>query len=251
MSQKKTGKSTKRRIDELLVERGLVDGLKLAHALIMAGKVVAGDQKIEKASDLIDDGVAIRVKEKSRYVSRAGDKLHHALEDLGMIGDVAGKVVLDVGASTGGFTQCCLALGAAKVLALDVGINQLAWELRTDPRVIVLEQTDVRVFEPQGQPPIDLVVADVSFNSLARLAPALRTAAPASHTLFLLMVKPQFELPRALVPDGGVVEDETLRDEALTVVKSAFEALGLKALKSVEARVKGRSGNQEIFLLLG
>lgn len=251
MSGKKGGKPAKRRADEWLVERGLADGVKLAAALVMAGKVFADEQKVEKPSDLFEAGVALRVKEASRYVSRAGDKLHHALEDLDLGAALKGKTVLDVGASTGGFTQCCLAFGAAKVISLDVGVNQLAWELRSDPRVTALEKTDVREFRPGEQPNLDWVVADVSFNSLARLAPALRNAAPAAGTQFLLMVKPQFELPRELVPDGGVVEDEALQAEAMASVEAAFVALGLKKLGSIPARVKGRSGNQEIFLWLG
>jgi len=191
--------------------------------------------------------VPLRVKDSSRFVSRAGEKLAHALADLGLADVVKGAVVLDVGASTGGFTQCCLELGAKMVIAVDVGSNQLAWELRQDARVRVLEQTDIRAFDPAAYPPVDFVVADISFNSLARLAPALRQAAPRPNTRFLVLVKPQFELPRAQVPGGGVVVDEALREEAVRRVAAAFIAAGLGPGRTVDSRVPGRAGNREIF----
>lgn len=243
---KKT-KPSKARADAALVARGLAESLDLARALIMAGKVLAGtgERKLAKASDWVADDEPLRVKDASRYVSRAGEKLLFALEDLNLTTFVSGKSVLDVGCSTGGFTQVCLELGAAHVLALDVGANQLAWELRNDARVTVLERTDLREFDPLAFPPIDLVVADVSFNSLARLAPAFLRAAP--NAAFLLLVKPQFELARYEVPDGGVVLDDALRDEAVDRVAQAFVGLGLPVGKRLDARVAGRTGNREIF----
>ncbi len=244
-------KLSKERADAALVARGLAETVELARALVMAGKVLAGpgERKIDKPSELIAADEPLRVKDAARFVSRAGEKLLFALEDLGATAEVRGKVVLDVGCSTGGFTQCCLELGAARVLALDVGVNQLAWELRTDPRVTVLERTDLREFEPTAHPKVDLVVADVSFNSLARLAPAFLRAAPGAA--FLLLVKPQFELSRAEVPDGGVVSDDAMREKAVQRVAKAFAALGLAGGRSVEARVHGRSGNREIFYFVG
>lgn len=246
----KKPKASKARADAALVARGLADTLDLARALVMAGKVLAGagERKVEKPSEMIGDDEPLRVKDAQRFVSRAGEKLLFALEDLGLKETLKGLTVLDVGCSTGGFTQCCLELGASRVLALDVGVNQLAWELRTNPRVTVLEKTDVREFDPSGHPPADMVVADVSFNSLARLAPALRKAAPGAHVRFLVMVKPQFELPRNLIPDGGVVTDDGLRAEAAESVAEAFRALGLVVGAPVEARVAGRSGNREVFI---
>jgi 23S rRNA (cytidine1920-2'-O)/16S rRNA (cytidine1409-2'-O)-methyltransferase len=245
----KKPKSSKTRVDAALVARALADSPELARALVMAGKVLvgAGERKVAKPSELVADDEPLRVKDAARFVSRAGEKLLFALEDLRLTETVRGQTVLDVGASTGGFTQCCLELGAARVLALDVGVNQLAWELRTDPRVTALERTDVREFAPADHPAVDLLVADVSFNSLARLAPALRRAAPGPQARFLVLVKPQFELPRRLIPDGGVVSDDDLRAEAVRNVAEAFAALGLPNGRAVDCRVAGRTGNREIF----
>jgi 23S rRNA (cytidine1920-2'-O)/16S rRNA (cytidine1409-2'-O)-methyltransferase len=242
------GKARKRRVDEILVERGLAETVERARALVLAGKVVAGDQRVDKPSQLVAPDTPVRVKDESRFVSRGGDKLHAALEDFGLLAAVRGKTVLDVGASTGGFTDCCLHLGAAHVIALDVGTAQLAWELRQDARVTVLEKTDVRDFDPGAHPPVAFVVADVSFNSLARLAPALRAAAPGAGVTFVLLVKPQFELPRAAIPDGGVVVDEAMRQAAAAAVVEALAAAGLSGARTVDARVAGRAGNREIFL---
>jgi len=171
-----------------------------------------------------------------------------ALEQLNLWPIVRDALVLDVGASTGGFTDCCLQAGARSVIALDVGTGQLAWELRSDPRVISLEKTDIRNFDPSVYPPINLVVADVSFNSLARLATDFRRAAPQSGTLFLLLVKPQFELGREQVPPGGIVADPALRQRALDVVVNALIHVGFKVQATVESGVSGRKGNQEIFI---
>lgn len=246
-SSKSPAGSDKARIDELLVARGLADDLSHARALVMAGKVLVGEQRHDKPGHKVEISCALRVKGESRFVSRGGDKLHAALQDLGMLEALKGQVVLDVGASTGGFTHCCLDLGAKAVIALDVGTGQLAWELRQDPRVTSLERTDIRAFDRTAHPRIDWVVADISFNSLARLAPALRDAAPLAHTRFLVLVKPQFELPRAAVPPGGVVTDPAARDAALEEVRRAFAAAGLGAGRAVPSRLAGRAGNQEIF----
>lgn len=247
MQPSKPDKRRRKRVDQLLVERGLADSLDLARALVLAGKVVAGDQRVDKPSVLISADVAIRVKGESRFVSRGGEKLRAALEDLGLLDALHGKTVLDVGASTGGFTDCCLDLGADRVIALDVGTGQLAWELRQNPKVSVLERTDIRDFDPAAYPPIDVVVVDISFNSLARLAPALRAAAPGKGVLFLVLVKPQFELPRGMIPSGGVVTDDDARRQALAAVKAAFAALDLPSGQALDARVSGRAGNREIF----
>ncbi len=235
------------------MRRGLADRIELARALVMAGKVFAGggptEQKVDKPSELLPEETPLRVKDSGmRFVSRAGDKLWHALHDLGIEASLKGLTILDVGASTGGFTQCALELGAAHVVSLDVGVGQLAWELRTDARVTCLERTDLRVFVRAEHPAIDMVVADVSFNSLARLAPGLRAAAPRPGTRFLLLVKPQFELPRAAVPDGGVVEDDVLRARAAASVTKALRAVGIVVTATLDAKVAGRTGNREIFL---
>ncbi|MBM4251438.1 MAG: TlyA family RNA methyltransferase [Deltaproteobacteria bacterium] len=237
----------KNRLDLTLVARGLADTIEASRALIMAGKVLVNDQRRDKAGDLVAADATVRVKEASRFVSRGGEKLAAALADLQLTEVIRGLTVLDIGASTGGFTDCCLQHGAQHVVALDVGSNQLAWELRTNPRVTVLEQTDVRQFVPAEQPAIQFVVADVSFNSLARLAPAVVAAAPGGGVHFLLLVKPQFELARDLVPDGGIVNDPSLRQLAATQVSQAFAAVGLSQCKVIDCRLPGRAGNQELF----
>lgn len=246
MSKSGAGKA---RLDQVLVERGLADSLDTAQRLVMAGEVVVDDQRIDKPGTLVRRDQAVRVKDSGgRFVSRGGDKLHAALVDLGLTELVKGAVVLDVGASTGGFTDCCLQLGAKHVIALDVGTNQLVWSLRQDPRVTVLEGTDVRSFPRDAHPRPDLVVADVSFNSLARLAEGFVEAAPGAK--LLLLVKPQFELKREQIPPGGVVEDPALKDQAVERVVQAFARLGLQKQAAVESKLAGRAGNKEIFLFL-
>lgn len=241
-------KAKRRRADELMVTRGLAESLAEAKTLVMAGQLLADEQRIGKPSDLVREDAALRLKdEPERFVSRGGEKLAAALEDFGLTTALTGLTVLDVGASTGGFTQCCLEHGAVRVLAVDVGSNQLAWELRRDPRVTSLEKTDIRHFVPADHPPVDFVVADVSFNGLARLAPAILAAAPRAGTRFLLLVKPQFELARSDVPAGGVVEDEASRQRALEQVEAAFAKLGVRGGRALDARVPGRKGNRELF----
>lgn len=249
-AKEKGRKEPRFRLDELLVKKGLAPSLTEAKALIMAGQVLVQDQRVDKPGSLIRADLSIRVKDTGRFVSRGGEKLAHALTDLGLTETMRGSIVLDVGASTGGFTHCCLSLGAKHVIALDVGSNQLAWELRQDPRVTVLEQTDIRAFDPSQHPAVNFVVADVSFNSLARLAPALRRAAPGTHVPFVLLVKPQFELPKEKVPSGGVVENEDARQEAVALVRASFFALGFSKARIVDSRIPGKTGNREIFLCL-
>lgn len=240
-------KRKKARLDEELVRRGFADAKKTAQARIMAGDVVVDDQRVDKPSAMIYQDAVVRLKDESRFVSRGGDKLFAAIEDLGLKERFKDKIVLDVGASTGGFTDCCLQLGAAKVVAVDVGTNQLAWTLRNDPRVISVEQTDIRTYDPPSGLMFDWVVADVSFNSLARLASAIVKLAPRAK--LLLLIKPQFELPKELVPAGGVVTDDNDRHAAIVMAKSALEACGKNIEAQVDARVAGRSGNREIFVL--
>ncbi|TWW10027.1 TlyA family rRNA (cytidine-2'-O)-methyltransferase [Planctomyces bekefii] len=239
--------AAKSRLDELLVAKGLAPTLSEARALIMAGKVVVGDQRQDKPGYKVPPGESVRIKQESRFVSRGGEKLWAAVHDLGVEREFQEKVVLDVGASTGGFTHCCLELGAKAVISLDVGVAQLAWQLRQDPRVTVLERTDLRLFEAQEHPPIDWVVADISFNSLGKLAGALRKAAPRAGTGFLLLIKPQFELPKGAVPKGGVVTDEAQRLAAIESASRALDAVGLVESRVVPSRVHGRSGNLEFF----
>ncbi len=235
---------------ELLLSRDLVGSRAEGIALIMAGKVVVGDQRATKPGTAYEIDISIRIKDQQRFVSRAGEKLHGAIEDLGLGEQFVGAVVLDVGASTGGFTDCVLQLGATHVIALDVGTNQLAWKLRSVERVTSLEKTDIRDFDRSQFAPIDWIVADVSFNSLARLAESIWQASTPKLTKYLLLVKPQFELAANEVDFGGVVSEPGLRDKAVESVVASFIPYSVQVREVIEARVKGRKGNQEIFVYL-
>jgi 23S rRNA (cytidine1920-2'-O)/16S rRNA (cytidine1409-2'-O)-methyltransferase len=245
----KSEKRDKYRLDERLVALGLVGDLAEARALIMAGQVLVDEQRMDKPGQPVRDGQNLRLKDQKRFVSRGGDKLWGAIQDLGLSSMVAGATVLDCGASTGGFTDCCLQLGAKKVYALDVGHNQLAWKLRTDARVVVKEQCDIRQVTEVIDHEINFVVADISFNSVDRLLPALCAAVPSHAVHFLILVKPQFELAADAVPVGGVVADDASRQAALNIALQAMQREGLEFLKSVDSQVTGREGNREIFVL--
>jgi len=236
------------RLDERLLQLGLESSLKRAQARILAGEVRLGDRVLDKAGMLVAADAQLALKASSRFVSRGGEKLAGALEALGV--DVSGLRCADVGASTGGFTDCLLQHGAAHVLALDVGYGQLAAKLRGDPRVAVRERTNLRHFELEpGAARFDLVTADVSFISLRQLLPRLVALARPGGRL-LLMVKPQFELERGAVERGGVVRDPAQRARAVREVREAAEALGLVALGQADSRLAGPKGNIEVFLLL-
>jgi 23S rRNA (cytidine1920-2'-O)/16S rRNA (cytidine1409-2'-O)-methyltransferase len=214
----------------------------------MAGQVLVDDVPVDKAGTRVRDDAVVRLRgAASRYVSRGGDKLEGALQDLGV--DPAGKVCLDVGASTGGFTDCLLQHGAVRVYAVDVGYGQLDAKLRSDSRVVVLERVNARALEASmvGDA-IDLVVADVAFISLRLVVPAL--AAVASNAQWLLLVKPQFEVGRDQVGKGGVVRDDALRSAAVESVREAAEGLGWREIARVDSRLAGPKGNREIFLHL-
>lgn len=236
-----------RRLDEALLQMGLVDSLESAKALIMAGLVLVNDQRVDKPGSFIPNDANVRLKDTSPFVSRGGEKLWSAVHALQLEDAFRDTHVLDVGASTGGFTDCVLQLGAKKVLALDVGTAQLHWKLRNDPRVISLENTHIKDFANHQEHQISWVVVDVSFTSLSRLIPYIKKSAP--NARLLLLVKPQFELPRDKVPDGGVVVNEQDRREALDMVVVALTEEGYKIEKTVDASVSGRQGNREIFVL--
>lgn len=227
---------------------GLVATRSLAQALILAGKVLVDDVPVDKAGSRVRPGAAVRLRgAPRRYVSRGGDKLAGALEDLGV--DPRGLRCLDVGASTGGFTDCLLQHGAESVVAVDVGYGQLHPKLREDSRVRVLERTNARQLQPAHlAAPVDLVVIDASFISLRLLLPPVAATAPGATVLAL--VKPQFEVGRGQVGKGGVVRDDALREAAADDIERSAAQSGYAARARVDCRLAGPKGNREIFLHL-
>lgn len=237
------------RIDRLVALRGLAPSRERAQALIMAGAVLVDGRPVDKAGALVDDGASVEVRgDDNPYVSRGGLKLEGALDDLGVA--VEGRVVLDVGASTGGFTDCCLKRGARRVFAVDVGTNQLDYSLRRDPRVLCLEKTNARAIAPSLFPErASLAVIDVSFISLTLiLGPTLACLEEGGE--ILAMVKPQFEAGRDKVGKGGVVRDEAVREEAIAKVAAHAAGLGLECAGRADSRLLGPKGNRETFLRL-
>jgi 23S rRNA (cytidine1920-2'-O)/16S rRNA (cytidine1409-2'-O)-methyltransferase len=237
----------KTRLDKLLVERGLTPSRARAQALILAGRVLVDEQKIEKAGASIDSGSTLRLLgEDLRYVSRGGLKLEKALEYWGI--DLHHKVCLDVGASTGGFSDCMLQHGAAKVIAVDTGYGQMDFGLRNDPRVRLLEKTNARYLDPGdiGEP-IDFIAMDVSFISATLVLPAVIRAAPAAGEIVVL-VKPQFEAGRETVGKGGIVRDESAQRAAVARVEKALAELGCTHAESIESPILGGEGNREFLL---
>ncbi|MEL6180066.1 MAG: TlyA family RNA methyltransferase [Myxococcota bacterium] len=237
------------RIDRLLVDRGLVQSRERARARIMAGQVFIGEQRIDKPGTRVDPEADIDLRGNDNpFVSRGGLKLDGALESLGM--DPRGCVAMDVGASTGGFTDCLLQRGAARVYAVDVGYGQLAWKLRQDPRVVNLERTNIRTLPPDLIPePIAFVVADCSFISLTKVLPPVLPLLSDGAELVVLL-KPQFEAGRHRVGKGGVVRDEQVRQETIQEVVDRCQALGLELLGQVDSQVHGPKGNVEHFVWL-
>jgi 23S rRNA (cytidine1920-2'-O)/16S rRNA (cytidine1409-2'-O)-methyltransferase len=244
-----SGKAARVRADLALVEQGLAPSRARAQALILAGEVLAGDRPIEKAGDLVDSTAELRLRSAPMpYVSRGGIKLAHALDTFGV--DPRGVVALDVGASTGGFTDCLLQRGAARVHCVDVGHGQLDWKLASDARVRVHDRVNVRTIDPAllGER-VDLVVIDVSFISLRLVLPALPPLARPGAPVVAL-VKPQFEVGRAHVGKGGIVRDEAARAQSLVDVRAAAVALGFAALGDTTSPITGGKGNVEFLLHL-
>jgi 23S rRNA (cytidine1920-2'-O)/16S rRNA (cytidine1409-2'-O)-methyltransferase len=234
----------KKRLDVLLVERGLAESRSQAQALVLAGRV----RGFTKAGAQVEDSVQLELERGTRFVSRGGEKLAHALAELGI--DVSGEDCLDVGASTGGFTDCLLQAGAARVCALDVGYGQLHPRLRVDPRVTVLERTNVRALRCDDLPfPPTLVTCDVSFIGLAKaLPPALACAA--SGWRALVLVKPQFEAGPEDVGRGGVVRDPKVRRRVVDEVATQAPSWGARVEGAVDSGLPGPKGNREVFLYL-
>ena len=238
---------SKPRVDQILVERGLAESRTRAQALIMAGLVFAGERKIGKPGEQVAADAALEVRGRDHpWVSRGGIKLDHGLAHFGW--DAAGAVAMDVGSSTGGFTDVLISRGAARVYAVDSGTNQLAWRLRTDPRVVVLEQTSARVLTVGHVPePVDLVVCDASFIGLAKvLERPLSFAAPSARALVL--VKPQFEAGRDEVGKGGVVRDPAVHDRVCAEAAAWFEAQGWRVQGVEPSPITGPEGNVEFLL---
>jgi 23S rRNA (cytidine1920-2'-O)/16S rRNA (cytidine1409-2'-O)-methyltransferase len=239
------------RIDKLLVERGLVESRAKAQAMIMAGVVLVDDQRINKPSELIQPDAQVRIKggddPTSRYVGRGGIKLEAALREFAI--DVNGLYCLDVGASTGGFTDCLLQHGARKVIALDVGHNQIDWRLRNDARVEVREGVNARHLEPKDfEAKFDLVVMDVSFISATKILPAIVPLLIDSGRLAVL-IKPQFEVGRGEVGKGGIVRDPEKHARVIEEVNRAATELGLRVKNVIESPIRGAEGNVEFLAL--
>ena len=231
----------------MLVDRGLAESRARAQAMILAGLVYSGDRKVEKAGQLLPSDAPLVLKGRDHpWVSRGGIKLAHAIDHFGW--DVSGAVAMDVGSSTGGFTDVLLTKGAARVYAIDSGTNQLAWKLRQDPRVIVHEQTSARILTPDHIPePIGLFVCDASFISLAKvLERPLSFAAPGARLIAL--IKPQFEAGRAEVGKGGVVRDPAVHVRVCNEVRNWLTDTGWNVVDIVESPIKGPEGNVEFLI---
>ncbi|MDP3937788.1 MAG: TlyA family RNA methyltransferase [Deltaproteobacteria bacterium] len=232
----------------MLVERGLAESREKARALILAGQVHAGGRRVDKPGILVPGDAELEVRGGLPFVGRGGVKLAGALDALRL--DVRGALALDAGASTGGFCDCLLQRGARGVYAVDVGYGQLAWKIRSDPRVTVMDRTNLRHLRPEALPERpDLVTLDLAFISLRTVLPAVRQLlAPGGRVLAL--VKPQFEVGKGRVGKGGVVRDEGLQRESVAAVLEAARALSFSEGGSVESPIRGEAGNREFFVLL-
>lgn len=239
----------KERIDKLLVQRGLVQSRQRAVARLMAGDVLVAENKVTKAGTRVPVDAPIRMLgDAQKYVSRGGDKLEQALDAFSL--DVKGLICADVGASTGGFTDCVLQRGAARVYAIDVGYGQLAWKLRADERVVVLERTNIRTVPEGAVPePVDLAVIDCSFIGLDKVLPHTAALLSSSGEVVAL-VKPQFEAGREGVGKGGVVRDPDVRLAAIQAVIDFAESTGFEMLDGTDCDTHGPSGNVEYLLHL-
>jgi len=243
------------RLDKLLTERGLAASRERAQAIILAGRVLVNEQKVEKAGASVADDVGIRILgDDPPYVSRGGLKLARAMEHWHI--DVAGKTCVDIGASTGGFTDCMLQAGAASVVAVDTGYGQMDARLRGDPRVRLLEKsnarylTAVQLWEDRAPEAVALVAMDVSFISATLVLPSVVASVRRSSSSFqlVLLIKPQFEVGREKVGKGGIVRDAEAQQGAVEKVRSAVEELGGAAIEVIESPILGNEGNREFLL---
>jgi 23S rRNA (cytidine1920-2'-O)/16S rRNA (cytidine1409-2'-O)-methyltransferase len=247
MDKQAPKKIDKHRLDRLLVERGLVESREKGQALILAGQVLVNGQKLDKAGAFVAEDADIRIiGEQMPYVSRGGLKLEAALKEFKI--DVAGRTALDVGASTGGFTDCLLQHGAKKVYAVDVGYGQLAWKLRQDSRVVLIERTNIRELDASRIPdPLDIAVIDVSFISLEKVIPSVLPFL-AQNGVVIALIKPQFEVGRGQVGRGGIVRDEAARDAAVRRILDVTAGLGLDVRGVIPSPLKGQDGNIEYLM---
>jgi len=252
-----TESAKKLRLDKLLLERQLVPSRQRAQALVLAGKVLVNGQKVDKSGTLIDAASEIRLLgDDLKYVGRGGLKLERALQHWKI--DVRDRVCLDVGASTGGFTDCLLQHGAVRVIAIDTGQGQIAFQLRVDPRVRLLEKTNARhLTREQLGEEVDLIAMDVSFISAVLVLPPVFSAAfpedinKRAGRELIVLVKPQFEVGRDLVGKGGIVRDPTAQQQAVEKVRDAVRALGSKSIDVIESPILGAEGNREFLLHAG
>jgi len=237
------------RLDKLILDRGLTQSRERARALIMARHVVVGDRVADKAGEMVPADAEIRLKgDPLPFVSRGGLKLEKALLEFGI--EVSGLAVLDVGASTGGFTDCLLQRGARRVLAVDVGYGQLAWKLRSDERVTNLERTNIRYLTPDKLPEIpDMAVIDASFISLALVLPSTIRLIK-EKGLVIALIKPQFEVGRGEVGKGGVVRDPQKHGEVIEAIRALAENLGLRVTGVTESPLLGPKGNREFLICM-
>jgi 23S rRNA (cytidine1920-2'-O)/16S rRNA (cytidine1409-2'-O)-methyltransferase len=245
-SKKKTPRAGKARLDVLLVERGLAPSRERAQAMLLAGQVIVNGQKMEKPGSQVALEAQIEITGAGlRYASRGGLKLEGALEDFSVT--PREKICLDVGSSTGGFTDCLLQHGARRVYAVDVTASQLDWKLRQDPRVTLVERNARYLRAEDVAEPADLVAVDVSFISVGKVLPAIvPLAAPGAE--FLILIKPQFELEKRDVGKGGIVRDAALHQKAIERVTAAAREAGLEIIGVQPSRLRGAEGNQEFFL---
>ena len=239
----------KERLDHLLMERGLASSREKAKALITAGQVLVDHERVDKPGTKVSPEVGLQLTGGLPYVSRGGIKLEGALKSFGI--DLKEKVVMDVGASTGGFTDCALQHGARKVYAVDVGYGQLAWELRKDPRVVNLERTNIRYLSREAveQEGVDVILIDTSFISIEKFLRHLLEFLRKGGIL-LGLIKPQFEAGKGEVARGGVVRDPALHQKVIERITAFSRALGLNVLGVVESPLLGPKGNREFFILL-
>jgi 23S rRNA (cytidine1920-2'-O)/16S rRNA (cytidine1409-2'-O)-methyltransferase len=253
----------KRRIDQLLVERGFAESRHKAQALLLAGQILVNEQKVEKPGQTVDPEAEIRVLRQLRFASRAGAKLQAALDHFHI--SVDGRTCADLGASTGGFTDCLLQNGACKVYAFDVGKGQLAWKLQRDPRVIVRDAFNVRALCPADMPEdISLVSIDLSFISVTKVLPSLKDSIVSPRVAendkppeseihmvdIVVLVKPQFEVGKGEVGKGGIVRDSDKRIQALEMVMGFAAQKGFRVVGSSPSPIAGAGGNQEFLLYL-